>query len=173
MRRLCLCLTLLILSLSAISQQEADERRARDFSANGAYDKALEIYQKLYNKGANPEYYDPYISLLLQAKKFNEARELTSALMATDPESPVYPVDLGRVYQQQGFSERTDSLYKSLFRKLPKDEFRIREVAAAFYRANAYDYAVTTFTYGRKILGNDQAFAFDLLALYRYKKDRG
>lgn len=172
MRRLCLCLTLLILSLSAISQQEADERRARDFSANGAYDKALEIYQKLYNKGANPEYYDPYISLLLQAKKFNEARELTSALMATDPESPVYPVDLGRVYQQQGFSERTDSLYKSLFRKLPKDEFRIREVAAAFYRANAYDYAVTTFTYGRKILGNDQAFAFDLLALYRYKKDR-
>jgi tetratricopeptide (TPR) repeat protein len=31
---------------------------------------------------------------------------------------------------------------------------------------------VTTFTYGRKVLGDDQAFAFDLLALYRYKKDR-
>lgn len=172
MRRLCLCLTLLILSLSALSQQEADERRARDYSASGAFDKALEIYQKLYNNGANPEYYDQLITLLLQSKKFSEARELTSALMTTDPESPVYPVDLGRVYQQQGFIERTDSLYKSLFRKLPADEFRIRELAAAFYRANAYDYAVTAFTHGRKILGNDQAFAFDLLALYRYKKDR-
>jgi len=172
MRRLCLCLTMLILSLSALSQQEADERRARDYSAGGDFDKALELYQKLYNEGANPEYYDQYISLLLQTKRFAEAKELTAELMAGDPTSPVYPVDLGRIYQQEGFMEKTDSLYKSLFRKLPADEFRIRELAAAFYRANAYDYAVTTFTHGRKLLGNEQAFAFDLLALYRYKKDR-
>lgn len=172
MRRLCLCLTLLILSLSALSQQEADERRARDYSASGSFDKALEIYQKLYNDGVNAEYYDQYFSLLLQTKRFAEARELTTKLMIGDAASPIYPVDLGRVYQQEGLREKTDSLYKSLLRKLPADEFRIRELAAAFYRANAYDYAVTTFTYGRKVLGDDQAFAFDLLALYRYKKDR-
>lgn len=172
MRGLCLCLTLLILSFSALSQQDADERLARDYSAGGAFDKALEIYQKLYNDGANPEYYDPYFSLLLQTKKFSDAKELTSRMMVRDAVSPIYKVDLGRIYQQEGFREKTDSLYRALLRKLPADEFSIRELAAAFYRANAYDYAVTTFTYGRKVLGDDKAFAFDLLALYRYKKDR-
>lgn len=172
MRGLFICLTLLILSLSALSQQEAEERRARDYSAGGAFDKALEIYQKLYNNGRNPEYYDQYFSSLLQAKKFSDARELTSKLIITEPTSAVYKVDLGRVYQQEGLKEKTDSLYKTLFRKLPRDEFSIRELAAAFYRANAYDYAVTAFTYGRQVLDNDEVFAFDLLALYRYMKDK-
>lgn len=172
MRGLFICFTLLILSFSARSQQDADERLAREYSANGAIDKALAIYQKLYNNGAGFEYYDPYFSLLLQAKRLDEARKLASEMMVQDPASPVYKVDLGRVYQQEGLKEKTDSLYKALFRNLPADEFRIRELAAAFYRANAYDYAVTAFTYGRKVLGNNEAFAFDLLALYRYQKNR-
>lgn len=172
MRGLFICLTLLILSLSAHSQQDDDERLARDYFADGAFDKALEIYQKLYNNGTNPEYYDQYFSLLLQTKKFTAARELTSKLMASEPCSPAYVVDLGRVYQQEGLKAKTDSLYKTLFRKLPADEFSIREIAAAFYRANAYDHAITAFTYGRKVLGNDEVFAFDLLALYRYMKDK-
>lgn len=172
MKGLGLCLILLVLSCSVHAQQELDERLAREYSANGELEKAVSVYQKLYNDGAGPEYYDPYFSLLLQTRKFREAKDLALKMISRDASSPVYKVDLGRVYQQSGFKERTDSVYKALLRNLPRDEFGIREVAAAFYRANAYDYAVTTFIYGRKVLGEDQAFAFDLLALYRYQKNR-
>lgn len=172
MKGLCLYLTLLVLSLSAHAQQEVNERLAREYSLSGDVEKALSIYQKLYNNGAGPKYYDQYFSSLLQARKFNEARDLVNTMIARDAASPVYKVDLGRVYQESGYREKTDSIYKGLLRNLHKDEFSVRELAAAFYRANAYDYAVTAFTYGRKLLGDERAFAFDLLALYRYKKDK-
>lgn len=59
-----------------------------------------------------------------------------------------------------------------MINKLPKDEFKIRNLANSFYRFENYEFAVQTFKQGRKLLGNDQLFAFELLNIYRFKKDK-
>lgn len=55
---------------------------------------------------------------------------------------------------------------------LPKDEFQIREIANNLYQKQDFDTAIQVFLKGRKILGNDQVFNFELLSLYRFKRDK-
>ena len=55
---------------------------------------------------------------------------------------------------------------------LPKDEFKIRQIANELYLKQEFDLAAEVFLKGRKILGNDQLFNFELLALYRFRKDK-
>lgn len=55
---------------------------------------------------------------------------------------------------------------------LPKDEFKIREIANELYLKQEFDLAAEVFLKGRKIMNNDQLFNFELLALYRFRKDK-
>jgi len=55
---------------------------------------------------------------------------------------------------------------------LPKDEFKIREIANELYLKQEFDLAAEVFIRGRKVLNNEKAFNFELLALYRFKKDK-
>jgi len=55
---------------------------------------------------------------------------------------------------------------------LPKDVFKIRELASELYVKQDYDLAIRVFLKGREILKNDQLFNFELLSLYRFKKDK-
>lgn len=55
---------------------------------------------------------------------------------------------------------------------LPKDVFQIREIANELYVKQDYDLAIQVFLKGRKILNNDQLFNFELISLYRFKRDK-
>jgi len=68
--------------------------------------------------------------------------------------------------------EEAKKLFIQTIYKLPADEMQIREFANYFYRIEAYDLAIETFVHGRSLLKNEQLFNFDLLSLYRFKKDK-
>ncbi|MCD0487711.1 hypothetical protein LPB86_05695 [Pedobacter sp. MC2016-14] len=55
---------------------------------------------------------------------------------------------------------------------LPKDEFQIRELAGYCFQSQSVDLAISIFLEGRKILQNNQAFAYELLRIYQLKKDK-
>lgn len=67
---------------------------------------------------------------------------------------------------------RPIKFFTDVVSKLPKDEFKIRNIANNFYRFENYDFAVQTYKQGRKVLGNEQLFTFELLNVYRFKKDK-
>jgi len=103
---------------------------------------------------------------------FNEAEKLVRVLQKNNPENYSYPIDLGRVFQERGEQEKSNTLYNNLIKNLPFNEFAIKDLAITFYRADAYDFSIKTFLNGRKILNDEKAFIFDLLSLYRYRKDK-
>lgn len=162
----------LLLSLPAFAQPEAEVGLAMEYFQAGAFERALPIYQKLYADGAHPEYYDQYLSVLLKTKNYQLAEELIKKMIKTDKNSSIYQIDYGRLLQEQGFKEKADELYNGLLRTVPGNEFAVRELAGSFYQANALDYSVKAFLYGRKALNDPQAFGFDLISLYRYQKDK-
>jgi outer membrane protein assembly factor BamD (BamD/ComL family) len=55
---------------------------------------------------------------------------------------------------------------------MPANEFAIKELAITLYRAEAYDFSIKAFMTGRKLLNNENAFNYDLLSLYRFRKDK-
>jgi tetratricopeptide (TPR) repeat protein len=164
--------TLLIISQLCVAQLNSEEALATQYFKTGEFDKAAAIYKKLFAKTKNLSYYDPYFISLLRTRQYDEAEQLTYKLAKNYPENYNYAVDLGRVYQERGQQEKSADWYNDLIKGLPVNEFAIRDLSAAFYRAEAFDYSVKALLAGRKLMNDQNAFAFDLISLYRYQKDK-
>jgi len=171
MRRLCLYFLLLFIGCSKLFAQENELQLAKQFSANGEQQKALDIYQKLY-KQDNETYYPVYISSLLGLKKFDEAANITKKMIRKYPADRQYIIQLGTVYTQQGEIEKADALYEDLIKSLPADQSAISLLAAEFYQNGNVDYSIKIFLQGRKLLHSDALFSYELINLYRYKRDK-
>lgn len=144
---------------------------ARQYSANGEDEKALEIYQKLYRQ--NPEiYYFDYLEGLLKLKKYDEAESATKKLLRKHPGTVQYSVALGRIYKTAGNKDKADAVYADILKNLPADYNSIAGLATQFYQGENMDMAIKIFQQGRKALHNDQAFTMELISLYRFKRDK-
>jgi tetratricopeptide (TPR) repeat protein len=151
--------------------QDNDLLLAKQYSTNGETQKALEIYQKLYKQN-NEAYYTYYINTLLSLKKFDEAESATKKLVRKHPEAHEYQILLGTVYTQQGNLNKADAIYNDLIKNLPADRNEISNLAGQFYQSSNLDYAIKIFQQGRKIMNNNEVFTYELINLYRFKRDK-
>lgn len=157
---------------SAVRGQNAinDVALARQFYNNGEYDKSLTIYQKLYqSKGGDELYFDEYFNTLLKLKKYQEAEKIVNKKIKGDFK---YGVELGQLYLEKGDVDKANKAFDEVLDKMPKDEFAITGIANAFYGTANYDYAIKTFLAGRKLLKDEAAFSYELINLYRFKKQK-
>jgi tetratricopeptide (TPR) repeat protein len=171
MRRYIFLLLFIILCRNSVSAQNNDLQLAHQFIVNGEPQKALDIYQKLF-KQDNETYFNYYINTLISLKKFDEAEGIAKKLSKKYPASYRYTIVLGKIYTQQGNPEKADVLYNELIKNIPPDQSSIAMLANQFYQAETAEYAIKTFQAGRKLLHNDKLFTYELLSLYRYKRDK-
>lgn len=157
--------------ITCLFAQGDDFALARQFAANGEQQKAFELYQKLY-KQDNETYYPYYITTLLALKKFDDAETITKKMQRKHPGEFRYPVMLGRIYTQRGDVDKANLVYDDLIKNLPADPGVINNLASQFYQAENTDYAIKIFLQGRKLLNNNKLYAFELISLYRFKRDK-
>lgn len=149
-----------------------DEALAYQFYQQGEYDKATVLLEKLFNQTKDDNYFELYFTSLIKIKKYAEAENITKKLAKQFPLKTLYPIALGRVYLESGRTDEANKLFLDVISRVQKDEFSVRELATHFYRFEAYDMAINTFLQGRKILGDDQAFIYELISVYRFKKNK-
>lgn len=171
MKWFCIYIFLVFAGFSKLFAQDNELQLAKQFAANGEQQKALDIYQKLY-KQDNEAYYAVYVNSLLGLKKFDEAEGIIKKMIRKHPDDHQYLIMLGTAYTQQGAIEKADALYDDLVKNLPADQSEIAMLAAQFYQNSNIDYAIKIFQQGRKILHNDALFSYELVNLYRYKRDK-
>ncbi len=172
MKRIIFFLILIISSLGLKAQLSSEEALAMQYFQSGDFEKAAILYEKLFNRTKNTNFYDPYFNSLLKLKQFNEAEKLSRSLLKSNPDNFTYSVDIGRIYQEKGDQEKAVEWFNTLIRTMPANEFAIKDLAITLYRAEAYDFSIKTFITGRKLLNNENAFNYDLLSLYRFRKDK-
>jgi tetratricopeptide (TPR) repeat protein len=170
MKRFCLFIFLIACCLRLLAQGN-DLQLAKQFAAGGEQQKALDIYQKLF-KQDNEAYYTVYMNCLLSLKKLDEAANITKKMIRKYPADHQYVIQLGAIYTQQGSTEKADALYDDLVKNIPADQGAIGMLAAQFYQTSNVDYAIRIFQQGRKLLHNDILFSYELINLYRYKRDK-
>lgn len=162
------CLT----SVLCMAQENVDDALAFQYYQQGQYEQAAVLLEKLYNKSKNSTYFELYFSTLLNLKKYVEAEKLVKKLIKQDAKNIQYSISLARIYQDKGQVDAANKLYTQAISNLPADEFKIREIANFFYNFKAYDLAISAFLQGRKILNDNKPFTYELLSIYRYKKDK-
>ena len=171
MKRFLITFFIAFVCCSKLFAQNTDLQLAKQFAANGEQQKALDIYQKLYKQN-NEDYFSPYFASLLSAKKFDDAISIAKKMIHKHPEDHQYVIILGTAYIQQGDMDKANALYDELLKNLPADQNEIAMLAAQFYQNTNIDYAIKIFQQGRKLLHNDNLFSYELINLYRYKRDK-
>ena len=166
---------LLFLSCSVfrlMAQSDMDEALAYQYYQQADYEKASVLLEKLFNQTKNDGYFELYFNSLIKIKKYGEAEALLKKLLKQYPQKTQYAVALGRVYQENGRIAEANKIFQEAIANTPKDENKFRELANNFYRFEAYDMAIAAFLQGRKLLGDEQLFTYELLSVYRFKKDK-
>ena len=171
MKRIILCVLLMTMACTALFAQDNELALAKQYASNGEEQKALDIYQKLY-KDNNEAYFSVYVNSLLGLKKFDYAINVTKKLMRKHPEDRQYNITLANAYTQQGSVDKANAIYDDLIKNLQPDQGQISMLASLFYQNSNVDYAIKIFLQGRKLMQNDQLFSYELINLYRYKRDK-
>nr|MBC7612666.1 tetratricopeptide repeat protein [Pseudopedobacter sp.] len=156
---------------SAIKMMAQDGSRpdlASQYFKDGDYDKALSIYDQLYHaKNGDQIFYKEYLNTLLKLKKFDEAEKVIKKKIKENPKNRI---DLGQLFLEKGEAPEADKIFKTVMDEMPANTLAISETANTFYGIGNYDYAIKTFLNGRKLLKDDEAFIYELINLYRFKR---
>jgi tetratricopeptide (TPR) repeat protein len=148
-----------------------DEQLATQYFQNKEFEKALDYYEKLYNKKSSQQYYTPYLNCLLELKEYKKAEKLVKKQIKQNPKNPEINIDLGIVYTNEEEPGKATSAWEIAIKAIKLDE-QVFAVAKAFIAIRQYDYAIETYQKGRKITQNDYPYSFELADVYAVKGDK-
>ena len=156
-----------ILSSSVFSQNTLiDEQLAAGYFMTGQYEEASELYEQLYNKTANPAYYQSLLKTYLELGEYKKAERLIEKRLKQNPKDLTLHVDLGRVYSANNNRSKAQKEFKSAISKLAPDINSIKALAEAFENIRELDFAVETYETARKSFQSKEVFIFEILTLY-------
>ncbi len=172
MRNFFLLIICCALSLNLSAQRNIDEAVAYQYYQAGDYEKAVPLLNELYKNTKDDTHFELLFDALLKTKKYDQAETLVNQLAKQYPKKRAYQIALGRLHQEKGDLTQANKVYKNVVLGLTKDEFEFRNLANNFYRFGAYDMAIYTFQKGREIFQDPSLFGFELISIYRFKKDK-
>lgn len=160
-----------IIQLHTFAQTGTDEQLALQFYQNKEFDKALDYYEKLYNKKSPQLYYKPYLSCLLETKDFKKAEKIVKKQIRQYPDALNYIVDLGSVYEKSDEPAKAKSTWESAVKSIKYDD-QVFIVANSLITIQQYDLAIAAYLKGRKISQNNYPYSFELADVYNTKGDK-
>jgi tetratricopeptide (TPR) repeat protein len=168
MKKAILLLSLWLLSGVALlrAQDATDELLAAQYFRDGQYDKAVVLYESLFEKNPTPVIYNNYLECLFALDEHRKAERVVRGLTREHPEQVRYEVDLGWVMQRAGNDRQARRQFDRLIRNLESSPRAVRDLAAAFENRAMYDHALETYMRGRRMLGSAHSFHLDIAPLY-------
>jgi len=153
------------LSLSALAQDN-DEKLAVQFFNEGQYEKAIAIFEKLYQKTPGVYYYNYLINSYIEGKYFDEAEKFVKKLIRQDKNNLKLKVELGYVYSRSNEIEKARKEFEDAIKVVENDRSKITDLANAFIVRNENEYAVKTYLKGKVLLKGAYTFGMELASIY-------
>ena len=135
---------LLLFSLFIKAQTNVDEKLALQFYQSKDYDKAAELYKKIYSKKPTPIFYNYYINCLFELKDYNEAKSFVHTVAKKYPNNIKYKVEEAYVLQKSGKTDKAKKAYEKIIKKSAKTRDVVTELSDAFMVRGLNNYALKT-----------------------------
>ncbi len=139
----------------------SENQIAMQYYRNGEYEKAAEVYQRLYLSNHSSAYYTYYLKCLIYLKKYDQAESLVKQHQKDNKYDLSVNVDLGYIYGLEGNDTKANSIYEGTLKKLRPDHQQIINLANAFLVRGLYGYAEKTYLEGEKILKGSYGFQIE------------
>lgn len=154
-------------------QASSDEMLANQYFHQGEYQKAVVLYESLFEKNPSPLIYQNYLQSLLALEEYRKADRLVRQQMRAHPGQLQYEVDLGWVMQQSGDQRRARRHFDGLVREATVNPQAVLDLSEAFIARGFHELALEAYQRGRRAFGNAFPFHLQIGALYekmgRYK----
>lgn len=159
---------------AAQAQTPQDIQLADQYFRNGEFDKAVVLYEKLWNKSpGNTQFFQNYLSCLKELKQYDDAEKMIRKQIKKYPDDLSLYVDLGGVYEKEGNEKAAASQYETAISKITPNMPQVTKLANRFYSAGQADNAIQTYKKARKIFNaeNSDLFLIELATLYQKQGD--
>lgn len=150
---------------------QSDEQVALKLYQNQEYDKAAEVYQRLYELKPTLYLYQNLLYCLVEMKDYSQAEKLIKKAKKNDPNSLRYSVDLGYVTLRSGNEEKAKKIYEDVLKSLTASQAQINDLANAFTIRGENDFALRTYLAGKQLLNNSYSFGFEIASVYERMGD--
>lgn len=151
-----------------------DIKLAQQYFADGEYEKAAVLFEKLHSQDLDNEFYfERYVDCLLELKRFEDAEKFITRLVKRRPSDSKLYLAYGRLLEQQEKPEEALRQYRKAIEQLSRERYAVVKLANVFTNLGKYDLAIETFEKGIKLGNDSQSFSFQLAELYRRKGEMG
>jgi pentatricopeptide repeat protein len=104
-------------------QQGRDETLAASYFQNGEYDKAVELYQTLWEKNNYAaQFYAPLFRGYLEMKNLTRPEKVVKRQIKKYGDVVQYQIDLGYLYRSEGDQSKSREVYEKVIKNIRPSE---------------------------------------------------
>lgn len=161
---------LLIFSFASSAQVNTQRQLADQYLGNAEYDKAAAIYDKIFDQDPFGVYPN-YLRCLASLKESEKAEKMIKKMMKKNPDNLSFLVDLGFLYLTEGDHSKSKQQYDKAIKSLKPDQQQVIVLANAFAARQEWEYALSAYSEGKKMLKGIYSFSFESAEIYFMKQD--
>ncbi len=138
-----------------------DDQLASQAMRDQEYEKARDLYEKIYEKTNQTGYFQQYLECLIHMKDYDRAERELKSFAKKNPGYNKAVVDLIYVYDLQGKNDKAKKQYNELLKDLPAQASSIRNLSNAFQSRGMNNLALEVLDKGNKMLEGKETFYMD------------
>lgn len=165
-RLLILCMFAFLVLPFALHAQQTKEQLASYYFSHGEYEKAVELYEPLYDKTSNRFYYQMLCQAYVELHEYRKAESLIGKRIKRFPKETSLYVDWGNLLEKKGDTKKALKKYDEGLEKIGFDTRQVSDMALAFDNIGRLDYAVKVYLAARAKSKNSYLYVSELASLY-------
>ena len=142
-------------------QIQIDDQLATQYYREQDYEKARDLYAKLYEKSGQTGYFQQLIECLINLKDYDRAEKELKSMAKKNPTYYKAIADLVYVYTLQGKSDKAKRQFNEIMKDLPVNAGIIRSISYAFQNRGLNDLAMSVLEKGNTLLDGKETFYMD------------
>ena len=142
-------------------QIQIDDQLATQYYRDQDYEKARDLYAKLYEKSGQTGYFQQLIECLINLKDYDRAEKELKSMAKKNPTYYKAVADLVYVYTLQGKSDKAKRQFNEIMKDLPANAGIIRSISYAFQNRGLNDMAMSVLEKGNTLLDGKETFYMD------------
>lgn len=159
--------TLSLAHFSTAQDLSSQLKIARSLDQAGEYEKAIAIYETLYQKYPDDLHVlYPYRDACLKNRDYDKAVELVRQMLNLRPDDPTLQSVLAQTLFKKGSQDEAMAVWNQILEKNPKQRNVYQIVAGALEIERLYDEAIQVYQKARVVFGQKYLFSIDLARLY-------
>ena len=167
--RYCLSIVLVLVfgAVTSHAQQNTDLELARQYYAQGDFDKAAAAFSDLWGQDRdNSYYYQSLYNCYLRLNDYEALEDIAKTMIRRNKQDPSYRIDLGYAYSQDNRLDDADDAYQKALDRIESNQGSVRTVAARFRSYRETDWQIRAYERGGELLGDASQFCYELASAY-------